>query len=164
MRVGSLISGSRIPLFFLVARIEIQSDNGPFVAKPIRAPMKSAKLKNPIVCDEYEYGGLANAALCVRFADRKPLADQDTTKEASSTIGKKSSSHGVIKLMTTCRMLLVSICQSLNCFREGYPFRNHGDRFSVGKTPVSLGGAANSTASDCGSSDLSFFVPLRACS
>lgn len=46
---GSLISGSLIPRFFFVALAETQSLKGPAVARPINAPIKMAKLKNPIV-------------------------------------------------------------------------------------------------------------------
>ena len=45
---GRRISGSRIPLFFLVALALTQSDSGPAVARPMRAPTKIAKLKKPI--------------------------------------------------------------------------------------------------------------------
>lgn len=47
---GKRISGSLIPLFFFVALAETQSLKGPAVARPINAPIKMAKLKNPIVC------------------------------------------------------------------------------------------------------------------
>ncbi|KAL3708496.1 hypothetical protein TMatcc_006480 [Talaromyces marneffei ATCC 18224] len=45
---GRRISGSRTPLFLRVARMETQSDKGPFVAKPMSAPINVAKLVKPI--------------------------------------------------------------------------------------------------------------------
>ena len=46
---GNLISGSRIPPFFLVALALTQSLRGPAVASPIIAPTKMAKFMNPIL-------------------------------------------------------------------------------------------------------------------
>jgi hypothetical protein len=46
---GNLISGSRIPPFFLVALALTQSLKGPAVASPIIAPTKIAKFMNPIL-------------------------------------------------------------------------------------------------------------------
>ena len=44
---SSRISGSRIPLFLTVRFIDIQSDSGPAVARPMKAPINIAKLKKP---------------------------------------------------------------------------------------------------------------------
>lgn len=70
IRVGSLISGSRIPLFFLVALMEIQSESGPLVKRPIIAPIKDAKLKKPIVWLLKLYGGALKAWSWVRLTVR----------------------------------------------------------------------------------------------
>lgn len=45
--MGKRISGSRIPPFFFVARIEIQSDRGLRVARPMMIPARKARLVNP---------------------------------------------------------------------------------------------------------------------
>lgn len=46
---GNLISGSRIPPFFLVALALTQSLKGPAVASPIKAPTRMAKFMNPML-------------------------------------------------------------------------------------------------------------------
>lgn len=56
---GKRISGSRTPLFLIVARMEIQSDSGPAVRRPRSAPMRMAKLKKP--------GGLVSLAVTRSF-------------------------------------------------------------------------------------------------
>lgn len=43
--VGRRISGFRMPRFFRVAFMEIQSERRPLVADPIKLPIKIAKLK-----------------------------------------------------------------------------------------------------------------------
>lgn len=58
---SSLISGSLIPPFFLVNLAATMSLNGPAVNNPIKAPIKIAKLKNPILVEEKLYGGAAKA-------------------------------------------------------------------------------------------------------
>lgn len=121
MTAGSLISGSRIPPFLIVARMDIQSDSGPLVSSPIIAPIKIAILKNPIVSLEKLYGGAANAWLCVRFKVRKTLADQETLNAASSTIGNMCSFHGIQKLVRRVLTPLLGGCQSLNCCFDGVP-------------------------------------------
>ena len=63
IKAGNRISGSRIPPFFLVALIEIQSESGPFVARPMNVPIQVAKLKKPMVWLLKLYGGAANAWL-----------------------------------------------------------------------------------------------------
>ena len=46
--VMSLISGSRIPLFNLVNLMDIQSESGPAVPSPIKAPINTARLNAPM--------------------------------------------------------------------------------------------------------------------
>lgn len=111
--------------------MEIQSDSGPFVARPISVPIQMAKLKKPIFCEPILYGGRANAWLWVRFRARKTLAGQDTRKDASWTIGKSMSFHGVRKLVMMFRRLWLSVCHSLYCCLEGYPRRSHGSASAV---------------------------------
>lgn len=59
--VNSLISGSRIPLFLLVNRAAMKSLSGPAVKRPMNAPIRIAKLKNPIFALLKLYGGTAKA-------------------------------------------------------------------------------------------------------
>jgi hypothetical protein len=90
----NLISGSRIPRFLFVNLAAIASLKGPAVKSPIKAPIKIAKLKNPILVDVKLYGGAAKACDCVRFRVKKDEAVHETTKEENSTMGKRKSFHG----------------------------------------------------------------------
>jgi len=56
---GSLISGSRMPLFLRVERADTQSLNGPAVKSPMNAPTMMAKLVKPTVMGLKLYGGSA---------------------------------------------------------------------------------------------------------
>lgn len=49
---GNRISGSKIPLFFLLERIAIQSAEGPHTNSAIMVPTAGAKLVNPIAAEE----------------------------------------------------------------------------------------------------------------
>jgi hypothetical protein len=53
-----------------------------------------AKLKNPIFVEEKLYGSAEKACDCVRLRVRNKDADQETTKEENSTIGKRHSFQG----------------------------------------------------------------------
>lgn len=126
--VGSLISGSRIPLFLLVSFILIQSLRGPAVTKPIMAPIRMAKLKKPIVNGVKLYGGTAKAWVCVRFIAKKHDALQDTTNEANSMIGNATSFHGIQRSKTMLLNGCGLLWNSLNCCLLGLPLPRYGSR------------------------------------
>jgi hypothetical protein len=65
---SSRISGSRMPLFLIVNFIEIQSDSGPAVARPMKAPIKMAKLKN-LAKSQTERGYFISFILCKHTYD-----------------------------------------------------------------------------------------------
>lgn len=60
-KASNLISGSRTPLFFLVALMATQSDQGPAMAMATILPINKGKFVNPTDCEEKLYGGDANA-------------------------------------------------------------------------------------------------------
>lgn len=91
---GNLISGSLTPLFLFVNLAAIISLSGPAVKSPIKAPIKIAKLVNPIEVVEKLYGGAANTCDCVRLRVRKEDADHDTTNAGNWTMGKKNIFQG----------------------------------------------------------------------
>jgi len=83
-----------MPLFLFVNLAAIASLNGPAVNSPMRAPIKMAKLKKPILVDVKLYGGAAKACDWVKFKVKNEDAVQETTKDENSTIGNKKSFHG----------------------------------------------------------------------
>jgi hypothetical protein len=88
IRVISLISGSLMPPFRLVALMLIQSLNGPAVNNPIKLPPKKAKLMNPTEAGEKLYGGAAKTWDWVRLRDRRQFAEKPNDREAQRMIGK----------------------------------------------------------------------------
>jgi len=120
-----------MPRFFLVARAETQSLNGPAVASPINAPIKIAKFMKPMLCELYPYGGTAKATLWVRFNVRKELQDQETTKAENSTIGKAKSFHGTqMSINIVFKGLALGVYRP-HCALLGVPFPRKGSRSAV---------------------------------
>lgn len=93
--VNNLISGSRIPLFLFVNQAAITSLKGPAVKSPMKAPIKIAKLKNPIFVELKLYGGAAKACDCVKFKVRNEDAVHETANAENSTIGNTERYHGI---------------------------------------------------------------------
>lgn len=119
----SLISGSLIPWFLLVNLAATISLNGPAVSNPINPPIRIAKLKNPILVEEKLYGGDANACDCVRLSVRNDDADQDTTKDENSTMGKRHSFQG---RMNSRNILPSYGWKIFHCALEGFPRPSQG--------------------------------------
>ncbi len=154
--VGSLISGSLIPLFLLVSCILTQSLSGPFVSSPMMAPMRMAKLKKPIVKGEYIYGGSLNACVCVRLIVRNEEALQDTTNEANSTIGNAKSFQGIQRSRSMVFRGCALVWKSWNCCLLGDPLPRYGSRCAVVDLTSSLvrfdvkfSTSPSSTCSEC---------------
>ena len=82
---GRRISGSRIPLFLFVSLIEIQSENGPAVARPKIPPTMRAKLTNPTLSGLNRYGGLEKPG------DSNKLSTETVCAETHATTGEKNN-------------------------------------------------------------------------
>lgn len=101
--------------------MEIQSETGPLVANPMRAPINTAKLVKPIVWEEKLYGGAAKFWLCVKLIVKYTLADHETTNAANSMMGNAWSFQGIQKSLNSVLSMLLFFWSSLNCCFDGVP-------------------------------------------
>lgn len=126
IRAGSLISGSRMPLLRLVARMATQSESGPATVRPIIAPTAGAKLAKPTEADEKLYGGLERIGDSNRTSSKNALAAPAIVQAAQHMMGKKKISMGVHKWRQTSLNALRSVgWNALNCCLLGLPFPRH---------------------------------------
>ncbi len=84
----------------------------------------------PMMVELKLYGGAAKFCACVKLTVKKHEADQETTNEANSTMGKVNSFQGV---NSSIHQLVCSSagCQRRNCALEGLPLPRYGSAAAV---------------------------------